>query len=139
MGPGATLGYALAMSGQTYADASYISLEPFKRDGNGVKTPVWCAPLDGKIVVFTEAKAFKVKRLRRDSKIRVACCDMRGKVRGEWCMGTGRISDSQAEQDQAYAALREKYGWMMKLTDFFSTLSGRIHGRAILVLTLDVD
>lgn len=127
------------MSRQTYADASYISLETFKRDGNGVKTPVWCAPLDDKIVVFTEAKAFKVKRLNRDPKIRVARCDIRGKVRGEWCTGTGRVSDSQSEQDLAYAALHKKYGFLMKITDFFSTLSGRIHGRAILILTLDVD
>jgi PPOX class probable F420-dependent enzyme len=127
------------MSQKPYADASYISLETFKRDGNGVKTPVWCAPLDGNIVVFSEASAWKVKRLNRDPKIRVARCDVRGKVSGEWCSGTGRVADSQAEQDLAYAALHKKYGWQMRLTDFFSTLSGRIRGRAVLILTLDTD
>jgi PPOX class probable F420-dependent enzyme len=127
------------MSQKAYAHATYISLETFKRDGSGVKTPVWCAPLDENIVIFTEAKAFKVKRLRRDSKIRVARCDVRGKVSGEWCTGTGRISDSQTERDLAYAALHRKYGWLMRVTDFFSTVSGRIHRRAILVLTLDVS
>ncbi|MCH7869415.1 MAG: PPOX class F420-dependent oxidoreductase [Myxococcales bacterium] len=127
------------MSRQDCADSTYINLETFKRDGNGVKTPVWCAPLGDKLVVFTEAKAFKVKRLSRDPKIRVARCDMRGKVRGEWCTGTGRLADSQAEQDLAYAALHKKYGWIMRVTDFFSTLTGRIHGRAILVLSLDID
>ncbi len=124
------------MSKERYADARYISLETFKRDGGGVKTPVWCAPLDGQIVVFTEAKAFKVKRLRRNAKIRVARCDVRGKVRGAWCSGTGRITDSQSEQDFAYAALHKKYGWQMRVTDFFSTLSGRINHRAVLILTL---
>ncbi len=96
------------MSNERYADARYISLETFKRDGSGVKTPVWCAPLDGQIVVFTEAKAFKVKRLRRNPKIRMARCDVRGKVRGTWSSGTGRIADSQFEQDLAYAALQKK-------------------------------
>ncbi len=125
------------MSNERYADARYISLETFKRDGSGVKTPVWCAPLDGQIVVFTEAKAFKVKRLRRNPKIRMARCDVRGKVRGTWSSGTGRIADSQIEQDLAYAALQKKYGWQMRVTDFFSTLSGRINGRAVLILTLN--
>ncbi len=127
------------MSNERYADARYISLETFKRDGGGVKTPVWCAPLDGQIVVFTEAKAFKVKRLRRNAKIRVARCDVRGKVRGTWCSGTGRIADSQSEQDFAYAALHKKYGWQMHVIDFFSTLSGRINGRAVLILTLNLE
>ncbi len=123
----------------SYADARYISLETFKRDGNGVKTPVWCAPLDENIVVFTEAEAFKVKRLRRDPKIRVARCDVRGKVRGAWCSGTGRVADSSAEEERAYAALHRKYGWLMRMTDFFSTLAGRINGRAVLILTLNDD
>ncbi len=125
------------MSNERYADARYISLETFKRDGSGVKTPVWCAPLDGQIVVFTEAKAFKVKRLRRNPKIRMARCDVRGKGRGTWSSRTGRIADSQFEQDLAYAALQKKYGWQMRVTDFFSTLSGRINGRAVLILTLN--
>ena len=63
-------------------DARYINLESFKKDGNGVKTPVWCAPLDGHIVVFTEGEAYKVKRVRRNPKVRVAECDVRGKVLG---------------------------------------------------------
>lgn len=123
----------------SYADARYISLETFKRDGSGVKTPVWCAPLDDKIVVFSEAKAFKVKRLRRDPRIRVAACNVRGRVHGAWCAGTGQIVDSESEQSRAYAALHEKYGWQMRVTDFFSSLSGRIDGRAVLILSLDAD
>lgn len=125
------------MAQTRYADSPYINLETFKRDGRGVKTPVWCAPLGDDIVVFTEAKAGKVKRLRNDPKIRVARCDVRGKVRGDWCPGTARIVDSKAEEDRAYDALRRKYGWQMRLTDLLSTLTGRIHGRAVLVLTLD--
>jgi len=127
------------MSRTDCANARYISLETFKRDGNGVKTPVWCAPLDDDIVVFTEASAFKVKRLSRDSKIRVAPCDVRGKVRGAWCSGTGLLVEAESEALRAYAALHKKYGWQMRVTDFFSTLSGRIKGRAVLKLTLNAD
>src|SRR5438067_766208 len=49
----------------------FISLETFKKSGAGVKTPVWTAPLDGKLVVFTAGSSWKVKRLRNNNKIRV--------------------------------------------------------------------
>ncbi len=62
------------MSAARIADEEYISLETFKRNGTGVKTPVWCAPLDDEIVIFTEAEAFKVKRLRRNDHVCVAPC-----------------------------------------------------------------
>ena len=45
----------------------FISLETFKKNGDGVKTPVWSAPLDGKLVVFTAGGSYKVKRLRNNS------------------------------------------------------------------------
>ena len=31
----------------------------------------------------------------------------------------------------AYAALHAKYGWQMKMVDFWSRLAGRINARAI--------
>jgi len=118
------------------ADEEYISLETFKRNGDGVKTPVWCAPLDDEIVIFTEAEAFKVKRLKRNAHICAAACNVSGSVRGEWQDGTGRIVTDPAEESRAYAALLAKYGWKMKITNFFSTLTGRINGRAVLAIKL---
>ena len=119
-----------------FADEPYISLETFKKDGNGVKTPVWAAPLDGKLVVMSAGDAFKVKRLRRDPHARVAACDMRGKVRGEWLEGTGRVLDDAEHVRRAHAALRQKYGWQMAMGDFFARIAGRIHKRAWLEITV---
>ncbi len=118
-----------------FADEPYINLETFKRDGNGVKTPVWAAPLDGVLVVFSAGNAFKVKRLQRDPRIRVAACDVRGNVRGEWREGTGRVVADAAWITRAHAALRKKYGWMMAMGDFFASLTGRKAKRAYLELT----
>lgn len=114
----------------------YISLETFKKDGNGVKTPVWAAPLDGRLVIFTAGDSFKVKRLRRNDKARAAACDMRGNVRGEWHDGTCRIVEDEATQKRIHAALRKKYGWQMAIGDFFATITGRRNKRAYLELTL---
>lgn len=114
----------------------YISLTTFRRNGNAVQTPVWFAADNGKLYVFSEADAWKVKRLRNDERVRVAACSVRGRVNGEWFDGKGRrIEDAETEQ-RAYAALRAKYGWQMRLTDFISKLTGRIDGRAVLELEI---
>jgi hypothetical protein len=118
------------------ADEQYINLETFKRDGNGVKTPVWAAPLDGKLVVMSAGDAFKVKRLRRDARARVAACDVRGTVRGPWLEATGRILEGGEDVKRAHAALRGKYGWQMAIGDFFARLAGRIDKRAYLEITV---
>jgi uncharacterized protein len=118
------------------ADERYINLESFKKDGGGVKTPVWCAPLDGKIVVFSEGEAFKVKRVRRNPKVRVAKCDVRGKVLGPWNEGSCVIVQDKERQERAYAALRQKYGLQMKVLDFFSGLAGKKSKRAVLEISV---
>ncbi len=126
------------MPDKRLADEPYISLETFKRDGQGVKTPVWCAPLDDQIVIFTEGKSFKVKRLRRNPRVRVAACDVRGKIRGGWSEGECVVVNDSAEEARAYRALHEKYGWQMKTLDFFSRLAGKIDKRKVLAVRLDV-
>jgi PPOX class probable F420-dependent enzyme len=115
---------------------SYISLSTKRRDGRMVDTPVWFAAHGGRLYVFTESKAGKVKRLRNFPQIRIAACDMRGKVHGPWLDGRGEQVQDPAQIETAYAALRRKYGWKMWVTDLFSRLSGRIGNRAVLALEL---
>jgi PPOX class probable F420-dependent enzyme len=114
----------------------YISLATFRRSGQTVKTPVWFARRGGKFYVFTAAGSGKVKRLRNNPRIRVAPCGPRGRVRGEWIDGRARRIDDPATETAAYAALLAKYGWLMRVLNFFSQLSGRIDARAILELDL---
>ena len=69
---------------RAFAGERYFNLETFKKDGTGVKTPVWFAEVDGAFVVFTDGTSYKVKRVRRDAKARIAACDVRGNVHGPW-------------------------------------------------------
>jgi len=115
---------------------AYLSLETFKRDGTGVKTPVWFAELDGRLVVFTDGTSYKVKRLRRDTRVRVAPCDVRGGVKGAWHDGTGEIVSDPALEKRIYGALRAKYGWQLRLLDVVSTLGRRIGRRKTIAVTL---
>jgi len=114
----------------------YISLVTFRRSGETVKTPVWFAKHGGKFYVFTAAGSGKVKRLRNDRRIRAAPCGPRGRLRGEWIEGQARRIEDPAIERAAYAALLAKYGWQMRVLNFFSRLSGRIEERAILELEL---
>lgn len=115
------------------ADTPYISLRTFRRSGDPVDTPVWFATQSPTVhYVFSAADAGKVKRLRHTRRVSVASCDMRGGSVGAWHDCTAVLIDDQAEQQQAYALLTKKYGWQMRLTNFFSRLTGRINNRAVI-------
>ena len=113
---------------------AYLNLATFRRSGVAVETPVWFAAHAGRLYVFSEAKAGKVKRLRAIPEIRVAPCGVRGRVKGAWVPGRGRRVEDAATVKAAYAALHLKYGIQMKLGDFFSKLTGRYDARAMLEL-----
>jgi hypothetical protein len=53
-------------------------------------------------------------------------------VRGEWIEDQARRIEDPAIERAAYAASLAKYGWQMRVLNFFSRLSGRIEERAIL-------
>jgi len=114
----------------------YLSLATFRRDGRAVETPVWFALHAGRLYVFSEARAGKVKRLRNFPRVRVAACGVRGRVHGPWLEGRGHRVEDPARIESAMAALHRKYGWKMKLADALSTLTGRIHRRAVLEIEL---
>ena len=131
-------GLAMAKKRSTaaLADEPYISLATFRRSGVAVETPVWCAPLDGKLYVVTDGTSAKVKRIRATKRVRVAACNVRGTVSGAWVEGRARIVAEARLIERAHAALVEKYGWQMWLLDAGSRLFGRYGRRAYLELTL---
>jgi hypothetical protein len=117
-------------------DEKYISLASYRKNGSLVETPVWVAPVDGKLYVFTLKETFKVKRIENNPKVRVAKCDARGKISGEWFEGTCVIVADPALVARAYASFRNKYGIIMRIGNVLSTLSGRMKRRVILEITV---
>lgn len=118
-------------------DARYINLRSYKRDGNPVDTPVWQVPLDGKLLVFTDGTSFKVKRIRRNPQVQVARCNVRGGLRGPWLAGTARLVEpGEPIEARTYRALVHKYGWQMRIGNFFSKLAGRQARRRVLEISL---
>jgi PPOX class probable F420-dependent enzyme len=103
----------------------YISVETYRRNGQAVPTPVWFAEAGGRLYVYSLANAGKVKRIRHTPRVRVAPCDMRGNVTGEWVAGEARILGA-AEASRAQTLLRQKYGVLKAIGDWYSKLTGRL-------------
>jgi uncharacterized protein len=114
----------------------YVSLVTFRRNGNGVATPLWIAADNGKLYAFTDGTSAKMKRLKVTARIRIAACDARGNVRGEYVNGQARRVDDPVVIERAMAALAHKYGWQIALLNLFSRLFGRIGRRAIIEITI---
>jgi PPOX class probable F420-dependent enzyme len=116
--------------------AKYFNLATFRKSGDAVETPVWFAP-DGEVFyVFSAGDAGKVKRLRNSTRARVAECDVRGQLLGDWIDAEARLVDEPAEVEKALAALRRKYGWQMLATDWLSTLTGRFRRRRYIAVEI---
>jgi uncharacterized protein len=116
-----------AMSSQSLAPfvgQRYLNLESYKRDGTPVQTPVWFAEDRGVLYVYTLANAGKVKRIRRNPRIRLAPCTMRGTVTGPWVEAEATLVDATTAA-HGHALLRHKYGWLKGIGDVFSRLLHR--------------
>jgi len=111
-----------------FANAKYLNLETFRKSSASVRTPVWFAQATGQAVfyVYSEADAGKVKRIRNNSKVRVAPCSFRGEARGEWMDARARICGEE-ESARGQQLLRAKYGWQKAIADFFGKLRGHKH------------
>lgn len=118
-------------------DAEYINLRSYRQNGSPADTPVWCAPCDDKLVVFTLREAYKLKRIRRNPKVQVARCDVRGGLLGLWLDGQARVVEDPATEARAYAALNAKYGLRMRIGTVLSTLVGRAKRRVVIEISLD--
>jgi len=98
----------------------HISLTTFKRDGTAVATPVWVVSDDGRrLLVWSGAQTWKVKRIRRDPNVRVTPCDAKGKVQGDSIDGTARLLGPTAGP-LVQELLRKKYGLLKRALDAFN-------------------
>ncbi|MFQ5778163.1 MAG: PPOX class F420-dependent oxidoreductase [Terriglobia bacterium] len=117
-----------------FAGQKYLNLESYRKDGRAVRTPVWFAEQDGVLYAYTYATAGKVKRIRRNPRVRLVPCNLWGKPKGEWVEATARIEDV-AGSERGERLLRQKYGWKKIIGDFFTRLRHR--DRVVLSLRLD--
>lgn len=120
--------------------AKYLNLETLRKTGVPVRTPVWfvqdvshTAPSITIFYVYSEAKAGKVKRIRNNPNVRVAPCNFRGAERGTWIEGRARLCQER-EAAHGQQLLRQKYGVLKIVGDFFGTLAR--HKREVIAVEI---
>lgn len=105
------------------AGSEYILLTTFTRDGRPKPTAVWAAPAGDKLLVITQEKSWKVKRIRNTGRVTIAKCDRAGKPQSEPVEAAATILDKSAN-GATYDALGNRYGLLGKTFNVFSKLRG---------------
>ena len=110
----------------TFADVAkseYILLTTFTKDGRPKPTAVWAAPIGDRLVVITQEKSWKVKRIRNTSRVTIGPCDRGGNPNGKAVEASATILDKSAN-GATYDAIGKRYGLIGKTFNVFSKLRG---------------
>ena len=110
-----------------FRDEKYLSLETFKKSGEGVKTPVWFAadPIvdistkEARLFVYTIGISGKVKRIRNNQHVKIAPCTMRGDVTGDWMDARAEIITG-GEATRGMGLINRKYSPWTYVLGFFA-------------------
>ncbi|RSN29280.1 PPOX class F420-dependent oxidoreductase [Amycolatopsis sp. WAC 01416] len=106
------------------AAEKYVVLTTFRKNGTPVPTPVWAAGDSGELVLWSERKAGKVKRIRNSGRVEIQACDFRGNnTHGDIVPGEARLLDLD-ETERVRKVIARKYGITGRVTMFFSRLRG---------------
>jgi uncharacterized protein len=92
----------------------YINIETYRKNGAGVRTPIWFIIYQGLIYFRSDVKSGKVKRIRNNPHVRIAPCDIRGNLKGNWFDGKVNFANS-AESLIVYSLIDKKYGFITTL------------------------
>jgi uncharacterized protein len=106
----------------------YLSLETFRKSGEGVRTPVWFAAEKDVaallLYIYTIGETGKVKRIRNNPRVRIAPCDMRGNVTGEFVEARAEILSGDVAAHGMQLLNRKYFPWK-QILGFFALFSRR--------------
>ncbi|WP_327098669.1 PPOX class F420-dependent oxidoreductase [Nocardia vinacea] len=98
------------MTWNEVSTSSFARLTTYKKDGTPVGAPVWVAPDGERIVVWTNSKTWKVKRIRRNPAVTLQICDGRGRPKSEEKVaGKAELLDAAGTQ-RVRDLVSRKYG-----------------------------
>ena len=86
----------------------YLSVTSYRRDGSGVSTPVWFAVEGDRLLVMTDSRSGKVKRIRRNPYVTIAPCSARGKLKRERMSAHAELLPT-SEVERTKRLIEQKY------------------------------
>lgn len=101
------------------ADAEFLCVTTYRRDGTPVPTPVWHA-VDGEVVYTTTlADSGKVKRIRNNPRVTIAACDKAGRLTGPEHAGVATIL--LGDGHRRAVRIKEARHHLARLVHFYET------------------
>ena len=100
-----------------------ISLETYRKNGQPVRTPVWFLKEDGDLMVHTDDTTGKIKRIRRNPKVRVAPSKFRGEPKADYIDATAQLETDPETVEKYYALIYKKYGLIGSFTKLMQRFS----------------
>jgi PPOX class probable F420-dependent enzyme len=115
-----------------FAGKKYLNLESYRKSGAAVRTPVWFAAdlsshldsPDAKLYIYTTGDSGKVKRIRNNDRVKIAPCNARGDLQGEWVEARAEIVTGN-EAAHGMSLLNKKYMPWKQLLNFFAMFRPR--------------
>lgn len=95
-----------------------ISVETYRKNGTPVRTPVWFIKEQDRLVVHTGGNSGKVKRIKRNRKVRVAPSKFRGEPKADYVDAQAEIVADPEAVKRYYSLIYKKYGLMGSFTKF---------------------
>ena len=86
----------------------YLSITSYRRDGSGVSTPVWFATEGDRLLVMTDSRSGKVKRIRRNPYVTIAPCSAKGKPKAKGMPAHAKILPA-SEVERSKRLIERKY------------------------------
>ncbi len=123
----------MALTFSDVAKADYVLLTTFTKDGKPKPTAIWAVPDGDRLLAITQAKSWKVKRIRNTSRVTLAVCDRRGNPKSEAVEASAAILD-QSQVARVYDGIGRRYGLFGKVFSLFSKLRGGMTNNVALEL-----
>ena len=89
----------------------FMALQTFKKDGQGVITPVWVCEIEGKLYVWTDGSSWKVKRIRARGDVNIASSDVSGNPKSEWQSANAQVLEDETWITRVQKGMAKKYGF----------------------------
>jgi uncharacterized protein len=121
-----------------FVKEQFLSLETFRKNGEGVKTPIWFVQDGEDLLLWTVGESAKIKRIRNNPQVKIAPCQRFGEVTGTWVPARASVDESPAAVKHVEKLLVSKIGLGFVFFRLIDQLRDRQRGshRVCLRLTL---
>lgn len=92
------------------AEAPYLLLTTFTKDGRPKPTAIWAVREGDRLLVITDDESWKVKRIRNTARVALAKCGVLGKPKSEPVEAVARVLPKD-QTHTVYQAIVKRYWW----------------------------